>query len=531
MVGPLVGWELTRLSRRGTAHVWRAAYALALLVALGLCYTDWSGDAARFAEAFAGTFFYCQFAAVLLVVPAYVGGMMAEERERGTLDLLRASGLSDREIVLGKLAARLVHVAGILLTGYPVLAAIALAGGVSPGRVLAETAGAGLTLVLVGAGAAFRAAGAPDGRSAVGRAYWTVSGLGLAGLYAALTGTPLRGATPFGAFAEFSLDRYAVGRVSYATALAEAVAAYALFVLVTAVFVVVGAVRGLRAADEGRTAARPATERTRPDLPEIGDDPLRWRERYMVRAGWDRVGPRLAAANDRVFDWLSDWGGPVVLMTGLPLLGMCCFSGTLIAYSTDQEVATAVRVPVVGGLVVLAGLIGLWSAGGVAGERRRRTLDDVLALPVDRVEILWAKRAGVWDKALPLVGLVLLVAAGMVLLGALHPLAGAMLAMTAVIHVAFFGALGLWLSVVCRTDRRAMLAFAGLALAGAVLREAVLDLGCWPATWWRLACDWHTIGRVPNWWLAELTADWFASAAAAWLLWRDAVRRFEREGT
>ena len=40
----------------------------------------------------------------LFVPPALVAASVAAERERGTLDLLRTAGLSDREVVLGKWA-------------------------------------------------------------------------------------------------------------------------------------------------------------------------------------------------------------------------------------------------------------------------------------------------------------------------------------------------------------------------------------------------------------------------------------------
>ena len=52
--------------------------------------------------------------AVLLLTPTLVAGVIADERQRKTLHYLLASRLSSGEIILGKLAARLLHV-GVFL--------------------------------------------------------------------------------------------------------------------------------------------------------------------------------------------------------------------------------------------------------------------------------------------------------------------------------------------------------------------------------------------------------------------------------
>src|SRR3954470_23033174 len=161
----IVFWyELLRTSRRGRPALVRGLYALALLSALGTVFVRWFGpgplaldqvlaigprlpprDLARFAREFTDAFLVVQLAAVLLLTPAYAAGAVAEERQRGTLDDLLVTDLSAAAIVLGKLGARWLHVAGGLLTGLPVLSLAQLWGGIDLGQLLAGFAVTALT--------------------------------------------------------------------------------------------------------------------------------------------------------------------------------------------------------------------------------------------------------------------------------------------------------------------------------------------------------------------------------------------------
>jgi hypothetical protein len=105
--------------------------------------------------------------------------------------------------------------------------------------------------------------------------------------------------------------------------------------------------------------------------------------------------------------------------------------------------------------------MGLQAAGSVARERERRTLDGLLALPVERAEILRAKWRGSLHWGRPfLYTLAILGAVGLVT-GVLHPVGAVLLALAGTVHLRFFCTLGLWLSVVSRNVLRATL---GLAL-------------------------------------------------------------------
>ncbi|HMF15158.1 MAG TPA: ABC transporter permease subunit, partial [Gemmataceae bacterium] len=166
--GPMFFYDLVRLARRGRSTSLRCLYALLLLVGLYFVYATRFPVEAEFANLFrlrpkvrleelahfAGTFatslFALQSAAVLILTPAYVSGAIAEEKERRTLELLFTTHLTDREIVLGKLFGRLIHLLGVVLAGLPILMVLQVWGGVEPLLPLAGFFVTVLTLFSVG---------------------------------------------------------------------------------------------------------------------------------------------------------------------------------------------------------------------------------------------------------------------------------------------------------------------------------------------------------------------------------------------
>src|SRR5262249_47805773 len=122
-LGPLFRYDLVRSSRNGQLIGHRCFYAIVLLMVLGLVYWDHfprnvlrdvlhsAPMSIRARAQFAGTFFssfmQAQFAMVLLITPLYTAGVIAEEKERRTLEFLFVTDLSNREIILGILGSRL----------------------------------------------------------------------------------------------------------------------------------------------------------------------------------------------------------------------------------------------------------------------------------------------------------------------------------------------------------------------------------------------------------------------------------------
>ena len=78
---------------------------------------------------------------ILVLVPALFGGVIADEKQRKTIHYLMASQLSSGEIVLDKLAARLLHVGVFILLGLPVVSLLGLFGGVAWEYVLVAYSG------------------------------------------------------------------------------------------------------------------------------------------------------------------------------------------------------------------------------------------------------------------------------------------------------------------------------------------------------------------------------------------------------
>ncbi len=149
LIGPLFGWELIRLARRG--HDMRGRFILATVllfvltgftqlwfwnvspadIFLGTSRSLSIDDSARFGRSFALTFVVTQLGVMMLLTPAYAAGGISEEKEKKTLVYLLVSDLTSREILLGKFAGRLVFLLGVMFAGLPILALTTLYGGVS----------------------------------------------------------------------------------------------------------------------------------------------------------------------------------------------------------------------------------------------------------------------------------------------------------------------------------------------------------------------------------------------------------------
>ena len=122
----------------------RCVYILVLLAVLYVVYQSFAwaimtlgsrmsaAELARFGETFFGYYLMTQYVVILLITPAYVAGAIAEEKQRKTLEYMLATDLRNREIVFGKLVARLANLLLFLLAGLPVISFAQLFGGIAP---------------------------------------------------------------------------------------------------------------------------------------------------------------------------------------------------------------------------------------------------------------------------------------------------------------------------------------------------------------------------------------------------------------
>jgi ABC-type transport system involved in multi-copper enzyme maturation permease subunit len=183
--GPVFNLELRRLSRR------RRYYALLTLYGLLLLYMVWDNNPQAMFDApggaqrglsldqrhYAGKSLFqayaiWQTAMVVLLTPAMTAGVIAEERERKTMPCLLVSGLTSREIVVGKLCARLFHLACFVALGLPILVLVEHFGGVGPKGVLIYFASTATTAFFLGAVSSFVSTQARRTRDAVVTVYF-----------------------------------------------------------------------------------------------------------------------------------------------------------------------------------------------------------------------------------------------------------------------------------------------------------------------------------------------------------------------
>ncbi len=152
--GPVFVYEWLTATRRWQPYAMRTVFVWLMLIGMTIVQSDIPrsgpdrrvslGDLAVFGEQLFRTVAAVELVLILLAAPAATAGAVCLDRARGTLDHTLVTDLSNAEIVLGKLAARLIPVLGLIASTLPVLALASLLGGIDP------LALGGLFLVAVG---------------------------------------------------------------------------------------------------------------------------------------------------------------------------------------------------------------------------------------------------------------------------------------------------------------------------------------------------------------------------------------------
>jgi ABC-type transport system involved in multi-copper enzyme maturation permease subunit len=169
LLGPLFEAELARLARQPTLMALKSLMVLALLFLLFTFYPhDQDVISVKAQSNFMHSLLLCvggvQLAAIWLLTPWFAAAVLTEDREKKTLDLLLTTTLTDRDVVLGKLAARVIYVGFVVLAGVPVFAILLSFGGMSFstiglvyfGTLLNLVALAGLTVGCAGVTSSYR---------------------------------------------------------------------------------------------------------------------------------------------------------------------------------------------------------------------------------------------------------------------------------------------------------------------------------------------------------------------------------------
>jgi ABC-type transport system involved in multi-copper enzyme maturation permease subunit len=186
LVGPVFAKEMMEMARRKRYYFNRVLYGLVLLLSLLMVWDSFqwrygsSGtlsikDMAAMARRQFDTISIVQFAAVFLLVPLFLGGVIAGEREERTLELLFTTQLADREIVLGKLFSRIVVLVLLILTALPILGLILFSGGVDPDSLWRVIGATLLATLYAGAHAIYFSTITKSPIGALVRTYWRMA--------------------------------------------------------------------------------------------------------------------------------------------------------------------------------------------------------------------------------------------------------------------------------------------------------------------------------------------------------------------
>ena len=142
-LGPVFTFEWLRTARNWRVYATRLLFGLGLLAVLAMVAQaneasrqyQTQSEIRRQAEAgrsFSMAIVVTQLALLLMVAPAATAGSICLDKQRGAMAHLMATDLADSEIVLGKLAARLLPPIGLVLASLGVTAICTLMGGVDP---------------------------------------------------------------------------------------------------------------------------------------------------------------------------------------------------------------------------------------------------------------------------------------------------------------------------------------------------------------------------------------------------------------
>jgi ABC-type transport system involved in multi-copper enzyme maturation permease subunit len=508
---------------------------------------------AEFGREFAYACLWMQLLGAFLLTPILTAGAITEERGRRTLDFLLLTHLHDREIVVGKLVARVAHVALIILTGLPLLGLVQLFGGVDPNLVLAAFVGTLMLMISVGSVSLYCSVRAYNTPQAIMQTYFfcfcyfaaSMVCLAIPGVGWLSDGNPLAVAI-----------RQSGNAGAYVTphGLPEALLRFVGYHLAFTILFCRAATRRLRrhldephprllrALREDRSGLVPAkpkadsSSRSRPSPWPTNAGNLLWRKEMK----FESFRPYQRRDN-ALFVVITAF---IVLNISWPLFVIDDSGG----FSGDERnMWTRTFGLVISCFLILA--VSQSAARTFSRERTRRTLDSLLATPLENRAILASKMFGAvysvrWAWLLP--GIFWACA---VITGGLSVLAMPFLIVAWFVYAVMIAEVGVWCSLASRNTLRAniftLAILAGifllplvLALAESVLNEA---LGAPGSSFWSSALWSRGLSPPLVIWDLAFTNESLSSdnlpaalvglavyAVIAWLLWRRLNTRFGR---
>ncbi len=482
-LGPVLHAELLTTARRARYYVVRTVYGLIVLFQVYLSYqaNAWRfrrgggpmqiNQMADFGLQIFTAFAILQAVVVLMLTPALVGGTIAEERQRKTLHYLLTSRLGSAEIVLGKLAARLLHVGVLVALGLPVVSLIGLFGGVDYHLLLLSYAGTMTTVYFLAGLSILVSVHSRRPREAISVLYvyelvWLiVPTILIVGMprwpepwptihgwvqpwlqYVAIT-SPLY----------FTMPAGFTGAGGYPVTAAWAMG---LQVLCGTAFVALAAARlrpaarddGERRGLSGKLAGFSKKQRWL-GRPECGDDAMMWKERYVARTSGvtKSVMAILAVA-------LLGLLGYAMKDLLLPAIDESWGQGYWNFGPARRDFNAFLRGVSTGIFVLWSLAVAASSASGLTSEREEDTWISLIATPLSGDEILRAKMVGPAWALRPLAYLMFGLWAIGLAVGAVHPLGVVACLIELVVFTWFLTAMGMAFSLRSRNSTRALAA-------------------------------------------------------------------------
>jgi ABC-type transport system involved in multi-copper enzyme maturation permease subunit len=494
--GPVFAFESVAAARRWQVYALRSVYVGLLLAGLTLTWgpSDRTihslAEAAMIAGVFFRTLIAVQLAVVLLAAPAATASAVCVDKARGSLLHVFVTDLTDREIVLGKLGARLVPVLSLMACGLPVLALGSWLGGIDLASVLgAELVTAGAA-VLCCSLAFLASVWARKPHQALLFSYLVV-GLWIAAAPIAIiffhmgptsiTAVTLAMSNPI--LAAFAADLSSPG---WTLGLREQVAFFLVAVLIATGLVSL-AIRQLRPTVLAQVS-RPAKLK-RPDAParlvdylpgpSLDGNAVLWREWHRKRPSrwtgrfWTAYAVASTLASVYVLGGYYIWPGDVSNYRNLHVVA---------AHVNAWQVAI--------GLLLLC----VSAATTLAEERDRGSLDVIMTTPLTTREIVWGKWWGTFAMVPRLAILPIWVAIGgaMVSDGGVGVILmiGLILAYAAAITSAGL-ALATWVPRLGRVVSISVLAYVLITVGWPLLLQVLASLPAFQTRPWEPPPEWH----------------------------------------
>jgi ABC-type transport system involved in multi-copper enzyme maturation permease subunit len=457
MLGPVFFLELRLAVRRGRLNAFRYAYGgwcllqfMLLALLLFRSENQLAALGVGLGSALNGSFHLFvvqQFIFLLLATPAFVAGAITDEKSQGTLQHLLTADLTTSEIILGKFLGRMAQVALMALIGWPLLCFLGGCAHVGLPGLCATALLSGMILFVEGAASLWASVCSKQTRQAVLRVYaWSaVALLIICGGPQAITA--LSGGFKPGPAARQTLSRVAdilrsldplsvLDSIWSQDDLGEFFSRLALLLSVfggIGVTCLVLAVWQFRARyiRELEAAGRPHKRWWKQRRPEVGDDPVRWRE--------------------------TTTGGKLPRWLGVGLLAaLSCASSAAILYS--QEPTLFIFQGAV--FLFLASLTaGVRTSGAITGERERQTWDSLLLTPLDTWDLIMDKANGALDLLMPYFVAFAVPAALLALwMGATAVISTLSLLLLTWAAIYYMAATGIWCSVRSKGSWRSLVA-------------------------------------------------------------------------